>query len=239
MRAFLTAIIFLNFGLLSEAFPASLSVSPVIIDLTAPTATANIRLLNSGDKLINVQMRVFRWSQSGGIETLTPTTDVVASPPISHLKPGSENIVRIVRISKTVPNGEESYRLIVDELPNVAPRRSATVNLVIRHSIPVFFSKPDIADAAVSWRVTRQSDSYKVTLANKGAKRLRIADIALNNLNGKVIAHQKGLIGYVLSGSTVSFNIPITRSHKPNSSLTISATTETGTVRIRAEVSGG
>ncbi|MFK3665887.1 molecular chaperone [Ochrobactrum teleogrylli] len=99
-----------------------------MIDLSAQTAASNIRIWNDAKRPINVQARIYRWSQSNGADTYAEATDVVASPPISQLKPGSENIVRIVRTSKSPVKAEESYRLIVDELPYIAQRRSGTLN---------------------------------------------------------------------------------------------------------------
>ncbi|MBA8839617.1 molecular chaperone [Ochrobactrum sp. RH2CCR150] len=224
---------------LIPANAASLRVSPVIIDLSAPTAASNIRIWNDAKRPINVQARIFRWSQSNGVDTYTAATDVVVSPPISQLKPGGENIVRIVRTSKSPVKAEESYRLIVDELPDSAQRRSGTVNLVIRHSIPVFFSQPGTPDANPSWSVQRKSGGYQVTVSNKGNKRLRVSDLALQGSGGRAVAQQKGLVGYVLGQSSATWFIPGTGGSRGGGSLTISAQSEAGPINAQASVRGG
>lgn len=190
----------------SSGSAASLRVAPVIVDLSAPTATSHIRLWNDAAKPINVQVRVFRWRQENGQDVLVPAEQVVASPPITTLKAGGENLVRIVRTSKQPVRGEESYRLIVDELPN-AGRQAATVVMVVRHSIPLFFSQDTATDPKLEWRVRRASGGYELTVINKGDRRLKVSDLALKSGN-QTFARRGGLVGYVLGGSSVSWFVP-------------------------------
>ncbi|OYR19400.1 fimbrial biogenesis chaperone [Brucella thiophenivorans] len=218
---------------------ASLRVSPVLIDLNAPTAASSVQIWNDAKRPINVQVRIFRWSQSNGVDTYTPATDVAVSPPISQLKPGGENMVRVVRTSKRPVRAEESYRLIVDELPNAAQQKSGTVKLVIRHSIPVFFSPPENKGADVAWNVQKKSGGYQVTLNNKGDKRMRVADLALQSKGGAAVAQHPGLVGYVLGKSSVSWFIPGTRNSQSGGPLTISAQSDTGPIHAQANVRGG
>lgn len=110
---------------LSPSQAASLRVAPVVLDLRAPTAASTIRIWNDARRPINVQIRVFRWVQRNGEDAYEQTNDVVASPPITTLRPGGENLVRIVRTSKRPVDGEESYRLVVDELPDLRVGRQA------------------------------------------------------------------------------------------------------------------
>src|SRR4029079_18185549 len=113
-----------------------------------------LTLTNTGIKPINVQIRVFRWSQADGVETLQPTKDVVASPPATSLTPGTDYTIRVLRIAKAPVAGEEAYRIFVDELPSPEPRNPDTVRLVLRYSIPVFFAAETTEQAKVAWGVT-------------------------------------------------------------------------------------
>lgn len=120
---------------------ASLRVSPIAIDLKAGSAASTLRLWDDGLRPVNVQVRVFRWTKVNGRDRLDPTTDVVASPPISKLTPGTENLIRVVRVSKQPINGTEAYRLFVDELPEARKPLPGQINVLVRHSIPVHFSE--------------------------------------------------------------------------------------------------
>ena len=64
---------------------------------------------------------------------------MVASPPAVELQPAQDYVARVVRVAKKPVEGEEAYRLFIDELPG-APQGPRTVTLVVRHSISRFFS---------------------------------------------------------------------------------------------------
>lgn len=126
--------------LMTGAEAASLRVAPIGLTLSAQQPSGTIRIWNDGKAPMQVQIRVFRWTVEGGKDVLTPSKDVVASPPMARLLPGAENLIRVVRVSGKPVKGEEGYRLIVDELPNPANQRPGTVNVLVRHAIPVVFS---------------------------------------------------------------------------------------------------
>ncbi|MGF9693817.1 MULTISPECIES: fimbrial biogenesis chaperone [unclassified Rhizobium] len=225
---------------LSPATAASLRIAPVLVDLSAPTSATTLRIWNDAQSPANVQVRIFQWSQNGGKDVFTPATDVVVSPPITKLESGGENMIRIVRTSKTPVRGEESYRVVIDELPQAANRQPAgTVNLVVRHSIPVFFSSGSNTGAEPAWSVRRTKGGYEVNLANSGGKRIRIANLALLDAGGTAVAKQQGLVGYVLGRSNATWFIPASGGKAGGNSLTISAESDIGSISARASVRGG
>lgn len=239
MRLFTLAAAFIAGLSVSPSHAASLRVSPVILDLRAPAAASSLRIWNDAKTPINVQVRIFRWTQQNGSDVYTAVEDVVASPPMTQLKPGAENLIRIVRLSKTPIRAEESYRVIVDELPSGGRPQSGTVNLVVRHSIPVFFSPASTGDAEPVWSITRQGKGYRVSVSNNGQKRIRIANLKVLGGNGQAIAQQQGLVGYVLGKSGASFLVPATGGKRAGGTLKISAESEGGPVNATARVNGG
>lgn len=226
----------LAFSSIQSASAASLRVAPVNVQLVAPAATTTVTISNDEDHPIYVQVRLFRWQIKDGKESYTPAEGVVASPPMTKLKAGGENVVRIVRTSKAAIRSEESYRLIVDELPDASRANGGTVALVVRHAIPVFFSKQNAGDAEVTWTAEAISGGYRVIARNAGERRLRVADLEL--LAGKkTIASQKGLIGYVLAGSTATWNIPAAKKGaSTRGSVSVEAMSETGPIRATATI---
>jgi fimbrial chaperone protein len=132
---------------------SSLRVSPALLNVTAPAAAAALTLQNGDKNLLNAQVRVYRWRQVGGTERLEPTSDVVASPPFATLAEGADYVVRIVRVSKVPISTEESYRVLIDELPNPAVRHAGTITFVLRYSVPVFFTTANAAPVMMSWSV--------------------------------------------------------------------------------------
>ena len=151
---------------------ASLRVEPILIDVPPPGAAATLTLRNDDPGDVTVQLRVFKWSQASGKETLEPTSDVVASPPALKLAPGNEYVVRIVRTSKRAMRAEESYRILVDQLPASREPQTAQINLLIRQSIPVFFGRPAETRPSVAWSLAYDGAALVATAKNNGGRRL-------------------------------------------------------------------
>lgn len=214
---------------------SSLSVSPTTIDLTAPEAASTIGLTNNGSKPVTVQLRVFRWSQVNGKEKLTATNDVVASPPVTKMQPGKDYTVRIVRTSKKPIAGEETYRVLVDEVPVKSQAKPGVVGFIIRHSIPVFFGSADGAGPDVKWAVAKSASGASLVVQNAGDGRLKLTDLNLSQ-NGKALVNRQGLIGYVLGGSTMTFPLGKVRG-LGSSPLVVKASSQNGPLTAKAAVS--
>lgn len=167
------------------AYAASLQVQPASLDVLAPGAAATLTLRNEGPRPINVQIRVFHWSQIDGEDRLDPTEDVVASPPAVTLEPNTDYVARVVRVAKQPVVAEEAYRLYVDELPEATSSAGRTIRLLVRQSIPVFFAAPERSPAAVEWSVQKQAGQTILSARNKGDSRLRISALSLRDKGGK------------------------------------------------------
>jgi fimbrial chaperone protein len=190
---------------ISVASAATLRIEPVLVDVPPPGSAATLTLRNDDPGEITVQLRVFRWSQANGKETLEPTTDVVASPPAVKLAPGKDYVARVVRTTKRVLQGEESYRIFVDQLPQNQGAPAGQINLLIRQSIPVFFGRTPEARAQVTWSLAYDGPSLVLTARNAGARRLRVSAVTLSDDAGKTVSFGEGLVGYVLSRSTMNW----------------------------------
>ena len=187
---------------------AALQVAPVLLDVPAPGATTTLTLRNEGARPLNAQIRVFRWVQEGGRERLEPATDVVASPPATSLAPRTDYTVRVVRTDRAPVTEEKAYRLVVDELPDADEVRNGTISVVLRHSVPVFFSPPAAETARVRWSARVSGRRLILTATNTGGRRLRLA--ALSVSNGKqTVQFGAGLVGYALAGRTMTWERPL------------------------------
>lgn len=190
----------------SAASAASLQVAPVLLDVVSTgDAATSITLRNSGTRPINAQVRVFRWTQVNGADAYEETDDVAVSPPFLTLRPDADFTVRVVRKSGTPIHGEESYRLIADELPDPENRSGGTINLVVRHSVPVFFRSPDTSNPSVTWSVSAATGKLETDAVNDGDRRLRVAALKVTDAGGSVVNYGEGLIGYVLGHSSAVF----------------------------------
>jgi fimbrial chaperone protein len=211
------------------AHATALRVEPVLLELNAPAAAASLTLRNDEDADVEVQTRVLRWSQSDGKESLEPTTDVVASPPAVRMAPHSDYVVRVVRVSKQPVNGEESYRVIVDQLPRAGGSQSRSVNLLVRQSIPAFFRGREISRPQVSWSLRTEAGQLTVVTHNAGDERLRIANLRLKDSSGATLSFGNGLLGYVLGHSSMSWaTLKYPRGFGSGGSISVTAETDKG-----------
>lgn len=191
------------------AFPtwvesASLQVSPILIDIESDkSAASTVTLRNTGEVPLNAQIRVFSWKQVEGEDEYEETDDVVASPPVAKLDAKGSYVIRVVRTKQSAPRGEESYRLVIDELPS-SQQKAGTVAMLVRHSIPVFFSATGSKPAQITWSLQKKGGKTVLKAVNVGDKRLRLANLTATS--GKAKAEfGKGLSGYVLGKSTHLF----------------------------------
>lgn len=219
------------FGLADAASAGSLQIAPVLVDQT--TATAALTLRDVGDRPVSVQLRVFRWSQEDGADRLTPTDDVVVSPPMTTLRPRTDYVVRVVRQAPGPAVAEESYRLLVDELPDPAIRAAGGVSLLVRQSIPVFFAAPTRGPASVRWTLAGSS----LEASNAGERRMRISDLTVVGEQGGSLSFGPGLQGYVLGGSSVRWQLPQRGGVKSlRGRLFVTAKTEGGAIRVPVDI---
>jgi fimbrial chaperone protein len=157
---------------------------------------------------VNAQVRVYRWTQVNGEEKLDLTNDVIASPPSISLKPNGTHVVRVVRVTKNPVATEESYRLVIDQLPNANQVRNGTINMIMRYSIPAFFNSASSTASAVAWSVAQSGSNLVVSARNTGDRRLRISALRLVDSKGSNLLDANGLVGYALAGATMRWTIP-------------------------------
>lgn len=211
MRSWTSAIAFtvLVASLCSSSSSASsLGLSPVSVEVIAPAAAATLTLRNEGPEPLNVQIRTFRWTEVAGEDTLEPTNDVVASPPMTTLAPKVSYTVRLVRLTKRQLSSGESYRVLVDELPSANAQTSRVVTLLTRYSIPVFFYPASASEGKLTWSIEQRDGVSYVSATNTGDMHLRIAGLKVENGNKPVISFGDGLAGYVLGHSTKTWAAP-------------------------------
>lgn len=192
----------LALGTVSCAFAAGLQVSPTSLSLPAKQRAGVFTLTNTGGKPLTAQVRVYRWNQdSEGKDVLTPSGDVVASPPMVKLAAGGAQQFRVIR-TKPAGQYEEAFRLVVDELPAPEEKPGGSLQFVLRYSIPLFLNQTDSPEASLQWRVQRSPDGKAVLIVkNIGKVYAQLSHLSVKT-GGKEQTLVNGLAGYVLPGNT-------------------------------------
>jgi fimbrial chaperone protein len=179
-----------------------------VIEMDHGRQTNTLRVINRGEQPSTIQIRPFAWSQPGGEDHLEPTSDLLVSPPFATLNPGEAQTIRVVLRKAAAPGHEDSYRLLVDQLPPAAA--AGSVRVALRISLPVFALTGAAVRPSLSWRLTG-SDPHKRTLLvrNDGTRRARLSELKLA-APGLTLSATGFTFRYVLAGSEVSIPVEIT-----------------------------
>jgi fimbrial chaperone protein len=201
--AVLAALVFCSGVFPEKAGAASLEISPVVINLAPRQTSATIEVLNRGGDPVAVQARAFVWSQTGDDDTLTPTKDIIVSPPIFTIPEGSSQTVRLLlrNAGAGVGGRDHSYRLLLDEVP-AANSDSKQLVVALRLSIPVM-AHAVAAVSALKWQMEHTPDGQIVLKAiNTGNAYALVSAMEITLSDGShPKAAPRGKNPYVLPGA--------------------------------------
>ncbi|QRP63633.1 molecular chaperone [Rhodanobacter sp. FDAARGOS 1247] len=212
MPAFLRNGLFAALCLICGAAIASgLQVSPVSLSLQPVQNAEGLWLSNTGDNIVNAQVRVYHWTQQGGEEQLTPSPGLVISPPMLRIKPGDKQLIRVIRVGAP-PNGpaavEDAYRLAIDELP-IDMHGKKGLQFVLHYSVPVFVEPVGNTATAprLSWSLQRDGIHMLLQVSNSGTGHAQLAEVSYVDGSGHRTEISAGLLGYVLPGATMHWTL--------------------------------
>lgn len=193
-----------------SANAATLQVYPVNIDFSQEEKVKAVYVSNAGSTAINAQIRIFLWEQQNDKNKLSETKNIIVSPPITDIPSGQQQLIRIIIPGPKTAGTEQSYRLVIDELPgNDSPKSDGAVNFLLRYSLPVFISTPEEAldNHKIEVRINRHTQPATLQVRNSNTQHIKLSDVAIIN-NGKEQIINKGLLGYVLANSQMQWPIP-------------------------------
>ncbi|MFK2889884.1 molecular chaperone [Dyella flagellata] len=179
-----------------------------MIELRHGEGAATLTLKNPGERSLYGQVRVFRWDQANDQDQLLPTQSLVASPPLIEIPAHGEQYVRLVLSDRGNANQEQSYRLLIDELPAADNADENGVTIRLRYSVPVFVESDGSAQApALTWHALHDTEGWWLRVTNAGRRRARISMVQFTAADGKTYTVEKGLLGYALAGQTMQWRV--------------------------------
>ncbi|CNI09567.1 fimbrial biogenesis chaperone [Yersinia pekkanenii] len=196
-------------------------IDPIISDSDKATA---LWLENKDSQPIYMQIRVLGWQQVNTQDDYTSQSRIIASPPVATIQPGKRQLIRLVKNTQVPAGQEQAYRILIDEIPrqdpndkNPASAAQLGLKFQMRYSVPLFvygsgvLIKSDTLPAAntmptkLSYSLATENGKQWLNINNQSAVHARISQVTLQ---GKEI--NKGLLGYILAGSKMSFPISST-----------------------------
>jgi fimbrial chaperone protein len=191
------------------------------IEFGVGTAAGRLTLANTGDAPLAAQLRVFAWFQRDGEDRLAPTNDIVISPPIVKIAPGGEQVVRMVRQGPPPSGHDQTYRVVVDELPEPPHAPSTSVEIRMRYVIPVYVRDAKSTPASLTCRIEHPSQAAALVCTNNGGQAVRLGASAIVGAGGLKYELTGGLFGYVLPVSTRRWNLDASRLARLGSSVNL------------------
>jgi len=192
------------------ALAGSIHVMPTTITLGPGKATAVMSITNEGDTPLKAQVRVFAWDQQGNEDRLTATQKVVVSPPVVSLAPKQTQSIRIVRVDKSAIAAEETYRVVVDEIPDAKMAANVGVQVQMRYSVPVFvLPKMTMPPGAVTLTAQISGNTLTLGAQNKSETHMQASEVTIEHAGGTTTPVVGGLLGYVLPGRTMQWKVPV------------------------------
>jgi len=189
---------------------SGLQVDPVAVTITGRSGT--LWLSNLGDAPLQSQIRVYQWGQDGHADVLSPTVELLASPPMAAIETNGRQLVRLV--APNPKSCEDAYRLAIDEVPPMLPAGTSPVaglHYVLHYSVPVFVTARGCAKIRpeLTWQLLRNDTGIALIVTNQGAMHAQLAGLHFVTAKGNPVDVTPGLLGYVLPGQTRTFNFPI------------------------------
>jgi len=233
LRGLAAAILLLG----GAAGAANLQISPVSIAFQPAQAASGINLQNFGDTSLYGQVRVYAWDQKDGVDVLTPTTDVIASPPVIEVAPNSTQTIRLVRRGNLENGAERSYRILIDEIPR--GEGAAGVAIRLQYSVPVFIAPAGAATPAVTWTVVRKEGGALLRAVNGGGLHAQLGATRVRNAAGQELEISKGLLGYALAGRAREWKLPKDKADALTGELTVITTVNARDEKFPVAPGGG
>jgi fimbrial chaperone protein len=177
----------------------AIAIAPVTVSLRPGELTTTITVINRGASETAVQIRPFLWQQPGGDDALEPTRDLLVSPPVARIEPGHAQTIRIL-LRKPATSKEDSYRLLLDQIPAKLPANG--VRVALRISMPVFAAPPHPVSRQLAWQMTATAGGEAdLAVTNSGTRHAHLSDVRVTLPDGREVRPEGSASFYVLPGS--------------------------------------
>jgi fimbrial chaperone protein len=160
---------------------ASVSVSPVLVELSENHSKEVVRISNAGDTTKSFEVDVVAWSQSDvDREIYQPTDELLVVPPLFTLEPGETQVVRIGMMRRADETREVAYRVFFTELagPELGKESATAINMRLRFGIPAFVAPLAPAAPGIEFAGLQTIDNQPfMKLHNAGNIRVKINEV--------------------------------------------------------------
>lgn len=195
-----------------EVQGATFSINPLRVELDARHRTDIITLKNVAETPLRVQVREMLWTvgDDGGWQ-LVPSKDLIVTPELVEIPPGESMQFRVGTLLE--PGASEgTYRLLLDELPNLDQGEAKPeIRVLTQISMPVFVEPARRTRIPALSGASLVHGELSVALRNGGTQRLDPQNIkvAVLDAGGRVLEQRDATANYVLPGRSWFMNLKL------------------------------
>ena len=209
-------------------FAGSFQVSPVRVQLTpfAPTAAITVRNESTTEDVV-IQTRATDWRQENGEDVYNLSNDLIATPPIFTLKPGTSQTVRVGLRKAVQVDVQQTFRLYLTEVPPPPKPGFQGLQVVLNIGVPIFIAPLKPETTLPSWRARVAEDGKLIlTGSNPANAHVQILEVSLFEGDPKELISTLQTPKYILAKQSVSWVFSLSRAAR--SPLRMSAKTDAG-----------
>lgn len=193
------------------ASAAPVTVTPTTIVLGPDQSSALVTLTNEGDTSTRYEATINAWTENpDGTTTLAPNADVIVFPHLTTLAPRETKRVR-VGTERAAGSAERSYRLILQELPQINRETGRVeIQVLAKISLPVFLTPSGAKAAAAISAPKLENGVLQFDVANTGNARFMLRQVGVigHDINGETFS-LKTTGWYVLAGGRRTFQVAL------------------------------
>jgi fimbrial chaperone protein len=229
---------FLPAAMLAAAFACTLpvhaaqfTITPVRIFMTPKDRAVAVTVTNESDEEVVMQADLYSWKQKAdGSDDLVLTEDLILTPPILKLAPKGRQVVRLARLTPPPAGVQQTYRLIVRELPEARAGAQIQLQVALAFSLPVFISPAGVKRDLQCGVERAAPDQVRALCSNTGTAYTQIRALEVFDDKGaRLAARDSG--GYLLPTVKRSFEIKGADGKIPAGKVKLQVALDDGTVQ--------
>jgi fimbrial chaperone protein len=189
------------------AHAAQFTITPVRIFMTPKDRAVAVTVSNDSDEEVVMQADLYTWKQKAdGSDDLVLTEDLILTPPILKLPPRGRQVVRLARLTPPPAGVQQTYRLIMREVPEARTSTNIQLQVALAFSLPVFITPPGVKRDLQCGVERAAPDQVRAVCNNAGTAYTQIRALeVLDDKGARIATRETG--GYLLPAVKRSFDI--------------------------------
>jgi len=190
---YIFALLSLLFAFLSIPALASVTVTPVHLNIQHGERSTFLQIQNPSDHSATLDLRVFKWlgQNADGEDLLEKTDNVILSRPVVIVPANSTTTVRLI-VHKRSGKSEDSYRVLVDD---ITPNKPGIGMAIKVNSVLPFFILNTSNSSGVLEKVGQSE------FKNTGDRHVRITYTFTAATGDKIVRHR-----YLMPGQSINLD---------------------------------